>query len=605
MAYCPNGHGEQNGKFCDECGVQLVNRSPSGEGIRQRSSEATARTEATTHVNVNNQRDSPLVPLLVVLLVILGGAVAWLALNRSQPTPSSDPVAVAVAATLTAQSLPTQPPLPTLDSTATAAFATAQAVAQTTATGPVTSLPSETPNVEATVQAQVAAVLTTQATATEMPTPAATILPADTPDVEATVQAQVATALAAQPTVTETPVPSATPDTPATIAAGVSATQSALQTAQPPATATPNLDATVQAQVAAVLAAQPTATSTPVPSATPNAAATYEVAVLATLTAVARNQAIATATPNVNATLSAGIASTVTAVARSQPTATATPNLNATVSARVVATQTARPTATRNATATAAVATAQAVNRQPSTNATPQTGDTWTNPVDGATYVYVPAGELFMGTTVGRDDEQPVHSVRLDGFWIMRTEVTNAQYAACVKAKACPATIGQRAYDPAYQNHPIVTVSWNGASAYARWVGGQLPTEAQWEKTCRGTDQRTWPWGNNAPKDDLLNYGNFTRDTIVVYSYPSGTSPFGVLNMAGNVMEWTADWYANNYYGISPSDNPSGPKEGTMRVLRGGSFGNTSDGVTCTFRNRNLPTALVNTIGFRVVASRP
>jgi eukaryotic-like serine/threonine-protein kinase len=293
------------------------------------------------------------------------------------------------------------------------------------------------------------------------------------------------------------------------------------------------------------------------------------------------------------------VASTLTAVAHNRPVATATPNLNATVAARVVATQTAQwTTTTRDATATA-------VSRQPASAGTPQAGDTWVNPVDGAVYVYVPGGSSFIGSSNGQDDERPEHLVLLDGFWIMRAEVTNIQYAACIKANACPATTNLRIPESAYVNHPVGNVDWSMAEAYARWVDGRLPTEAEWEKTCRGEDQRYWPWGSGSPDVSLANYGNYVIDTRRVGNYPFGASPYGALDMAGNVMEWTADWYAADYYSNSFSQNPQGPEDGTQRVLRGGSFSSTAYGIRCTYRNHNLSTTRVNTIGFRVVVTKP
>lgn len=585
MAHCPNGHGEQNGKFCDECGERLVsNPPPAGDSLRQRSSEARSRSDSNTTVNVNpGQRDSVLLPLLLVLLLAALAALVWLLFTRNA-APSGDPVAGAVVATLTAQATPVAPASPP-DGTATAALATAQAVAQAPAEAapPAEATPTADSGataqaIDARVQERVDALLATRDAAQPTATGTGAPPPTETPNVDATVQAQVAAALTAQPTPTETPLPTASPD----------------------------VDATVQARVAAALASQPTATATPVPSATPNSAATYEAAVLATLTAVARSQPTATATPNVNATLLASIASTVTAVARTHPAAMPTPNLNATVNARIAATQTARPTATRNATATAAVATAWAVGRQSApASSTPQVGDTWTNPVDGAVYVYVPAGQFFMGRSNGDDDERPLHWIRLDGFWVMRTEVTNAQYRECMRLNKCPATINQRAYESAFVEHPVVSISWAGADAYARWAGGRLPTEAEWEKACRGASQYIWPWGNGDPNRGLANFNNNVRDTTPVGSLAAGASPYGAVDMAGNVMEWVADWYATDYYAKSSSHNPTGPEEGTMRVLRGGSYGNTSDGIRCTYRNRNLPTARLNTIGFRVVIPYP
>ncbi|GIK71666.1 MAG: hypothetical protein BroJett021_06540 [Chloroflexota bacterium] len=229
------------------------------------------------------------------------------------------------------------------------------------------------------------------------------------------------------------------------------------------------------------------------------------------------------------------------------------------------------------------------------------------NPVDGATYVPVPAGEFIMGSpeSVGDDDEHPQHTVYLDAFWIMQTEVTNAQYARCVAAGACSAPDNSYWQDPAYGQHPVTDVDWNQAAAYAQWVGGRLPTEAEWEKAARGTDGRTYPWGDEQPDSSLANCCGFVNDTTPVGSYPAGASPYGALDMAGNVWEWTADWYDSGYYSQSPAQNPTGPAGGDYRVLRGGSFYVDSAFVRVAGRRRyNLDLRSWN-LGFRVASSSP
>ena len=221
-------------------------------------------------------------------------------------------------------------------------------------------------------------------------------------------------------------------------------------------------------------------------------------------------------------------------------------------------------------------------------------GDTWTRPTDGMVMVYVPAGEFLMGSGdadgLAEDNEKPQHTVYLGAYWIDRTEVTNAQYRKCVEAGACrePECPYSWGHESAYNapDHPVVCVSWYDARAYAAWVGGWLPTEAEWEKAARGTDGRIYPWGDEFD-GNRLNYcdRNCTKgdiDTSVddgyvvtapVGSYLSGTSPYGALDMAGNVWEWVADWYDAEYYGRSPARNPQGPASGDYRVLRGGDFG--------------------------------
>ena len=175
-----------------------------------------------------------------------------------------------------------------------------------------------------------------------------------------------------------------------------------------------------------------------------------------------------------------------------------------------------------------------------------------------------------MGSDAGLGDERPVHTVTLDAFWIDKTEVTNAMYALCVKAGNCPA-LAQRSSEmnqiyfgnPQFDNYPVINVSWDNANAYCKWANRQLPTEAQWEKAARGSDGRTYPWGNTAPDQNRLNFGNFVGDTTEVGKYPTGASIYGATDLVGNVWEWVADWYDGSYYGKSPPQNPTGPATGS------------------------------------------
>lgn len=225
------------------------------------------------------------------------------------------------------------------------------------------------------------------------------------------------------------------------------------------------------------------------------------------------------------------------------------------------------------------------------------------NPKDGADMVFVPAGEFLMGNQEGKgsEGERPQRQVTLDDFHIYKFEVTVAQYR-----KFCAAT--QRAMPPEptwkWQDaHPIVNVTWFDASAYAAWAGAALPTEAQWEKAARGTDGRTFVWGNNFTKSTC-----HTSDgkTVAVGLFPNGASPYGAMDMAGNVWEWCADWYDPDYYADAPLHNPPGPATGTVRVLRGGSWGfNVSDFFRVTYRNRCLPECKYGDYGFRCVVPAP
>jgi formylglycine-generating enzyme required for sulfatase activity len=236
---------------------------------------------------------------------------------------------------------------------------------------------------------------------------------------------------------------------------------------------------------------------------------------------------------------------------------------------------------------------------------TPAAGATRTNSTDGAVYVFVPAGEFERGASDGAADEQPVQTIFVDAFWIMRTEVTNAQYRQCVDAGACSPPHNQFWQNNEMAEYPVVDVDWEQALAYATWAGGRLPTEAEWEKAARGSDGRQYPWGDQEPSNELLNYRFQESGPTPVGRYPDGVSPFGLLDMAGNAEEWVADWYAAEYYAAAPSQNPPGPEAGIMRVIRGGSYNSNPLGVRATAREKAFPTGYFPSVGFRVVSSLP
>jgi len=209
-------------------------------------------------------------------------------------------------------------------------------------------------------------------------------------------------------------------------------------------------------------------------------------------------------------------------------------------------------------------------------NQTPQPGDILENPKDKAKMVWVPAGDFTMGNIdPDKDayiDEKPQHIVYLDGYWIYQHHVTVAQFYqfCCETGWPMPAKPPWDWHD----DHPVVNVSWEDATAYAKWAGGVLPTEAEWEKAARGTDLRPYPWGNtwDATKCSNNVSSNKPGKTMSVGSFPAGASPYGCLDMAGNVWQWCADRYGADYYKSSPTRNPTGPETGNTRVVRGGSW---------------------------------
>ncbi len=248
----------------------------------------------------------------------------------------------------------------------------------------------------------------------------------------------------------------------------------------------------------------------------------------------------------------------------------------------------------------------------PTATPTPMVVETWVSSRDNAVMVYVPAGTFQMGSTEGDDDEQPLHTVYLDAFWIDQTEVTNGQYQTCVEVGACEPpsrnSSDTRAFyynSPAYENHPVLYVSWQEAQAYCTWVDRRLPTEAEWEKAARGERGiRLYPWGDEAPDCSRANHHapadeDCMGDTAEVGHYPLGASPYGAWDMAGNVWEWVADWYGE--YPLERQENPPGPERGVYRVVRGGSFTYEPSYLRTTYRYYVMPNTRNSEIGFRCV----
>jgi formylglycine-generating enzyme required for sulfatase activity len=211
------------------------------------------------------------------------------------------------------------------------------------------------------------------------------------------------------------------------------------------------------------------------------------------------------------------------------------------------------------------------------------------SPIDNMILVYVPAGEFKMGDEVGSEDELPAHVVNLKAFWIDQTEVTNAMYAACIAAEGCSPLAGSSADLSANPDFPVQGAAWQEATAYCAWAGRRLPTEAEWEKAARGTDGRLFPWGDEAPTENLTNFAQLHAGIVAVGSFPAGASPYGALDMAGNVYEWVVDWYGEDYYANSPAENPTGPESGIQRVLRGGAWNSRADNLRSANRFWGFP----------------
>ena len=254
------------------------------------------------------------------------------------------------------------------------------------------------------------------------------------------------------------------------------------------------------------------------------------------------------------------------------------------------------------------------------------------NETDGSEMVLIPSGTYLMGSTsaqttalIDKDDrlsaeffpaEHPQRSVSLSAFYIDRYPVTNAQYAAFIAATGHPTPkywthaphMGVEESFPVgakHGTHPVVGVSYADAVAYCEWAGKRLPTEAEWEKAARGgLVNQNYPWGNESSRNHANTVGVWGQDKWL-WTSPVGSFPpngYGLHDMAGNVFEWCADWYAADYYQHSESENPQGPEIGQTRVLRGGSWSNNVFGIyqmRCAYRFHARPETRNLTIGFR------
>jgi len=225
-------------------------------------------------------------------------------------------------------------------------------------------------------------------------------------------------------------------------------------------------------------------------------------------------------------------------------------------------------------------------------------------PLKGSEMILVPVGEFTMGSDTGNDDEKPIHKIYLNNYYIDKYEITNVQYAECVSAGKCtqPHETNSDTRDtyygrPKFANYPVIYVNWMQAKAYCEFAGKRLPTEAEWEKAARGTDGRMYPWGNDEPNDKLLNYGGNVDDTTEVGSYPNGASPYGVMDMAGNVWEWVSNDY--KVYPYKADDGHEDLLSNNNKAIRGGSWFNSSLNSRASGRLFDNPTNNSYLIGFR------
>ena len=260
--------------------------------------------------------------------------------------------------------------------------------------------------------------------------------------------------------------------------------------------------------------------------------------------------------------------------------------------------------------------------------------------IDQMEMIFIPAGEFIMGTDDieaqrilegnGRQfPEVPSHTVSVDGFWIDKFEVTTGQYLKCVDAGSCEAAAQNNAIfagaeyytNPEFEKYPIINVTWYKARAYCEWAGKRLPTEAEWEKAARGTDGRKYTWGNDPVSSDVANlcdkfctarypnpkFNDGFKETAPVGSFPKGASPYGVMDMAGNVWEWTSSIPALYPYvatdGREADQDVAYDSKWPERVWRGGTWTNGYSWLRASLRYRSVANYWNNNLGFRCAAS--
>ena len=229
----------------------------------------------------------------------------------------------------------------------------------------------------------------------------------------------------------------------------------------------------------------------------------------------------------------------------------------------------------------------------------------------------IPAGTFTMGSDDDFPNEAPAHEIYLDAYYIGKTEVTNAEYypfwleSGGSDSEHTPISYGEAfgtwpEIAKTKPNYPVVGVSWDAAVAYAAWRGMRLPTEAEWEKAARGTEAKRWPWGDTFTQHikDTTLHANVWKQSGAhlqpVGTHPTGASPYGAHDMAGNVWEWVADWYSETYYRRSPDRDPKGPAVGSRRVVKGGSWLNPGAFARCSTRIGQYSAIGTSFIGFRL-----
>ncbi len=513
---------------------------------------------------------------LVLLMAVVIGAGALILRGGAKETPSGDepPSPTAIAAP------PSQTPTVAggliVLATETPTFAVSPSLAA------VTAIPSQT----STVAGGLIVLATETPTFTVSPSPAAvTAIPSQTSTVAGglvllvtgtQVSPEPLASATPSPTVTDTATPSPSPSP----TSSATATPTDTPSPRPTDTPTPDIAGTTAALVAERLTQTAAAwTDTP----TPNLAATVEALAIAALTATAEAW---TDTPTPSPTPTSTLTPTATVTPSDTPTFTVTPSPEPSFTPGPPIRFPPPPQAT--------LIPAGSPNRA------------WTPLVSSyksMAFVAVPPGCFLMGSEEGDVDEKPVRRVCLSAYWIGQTEVTNAQYAACVTAGACAPPRDRTAFDdPAQANLPVTWVSWFDAAAFAEWMGATLPTGAQWEYAARGPESWVYPWGNTPPDCTLANLTGCAGDVQPVGSYPAGASWVGALDMTGNVWEWVAEYYGRDYY-ASLADgvlDPTGPPYGDMHNVRGGSWHDEVSYARAFYQGGNYPDYAIGVLGFRV-----